>query len=59
MLLRDNCCEPAYRLLMRAHAAQGDRAAVRNVYQRCVAALREELGIDPSQATASLFTKLS
>jgi DNA-binding SARP family transcriptional activator len=59
ILLRDNCYEPAYRLLMRAHAALGDRAQVQAAYQRCSAALRDELGIGPSQATASLLAKLT
>ena len=51
--------EAAYRLLMRAYAAQGDRTQVRSVYQRCAVALREELGMEPSQTTRSLFERLS
>jgi LuxR family maltose regulon positive regulatory protein len=59
ILLRDDCYEPAYRLLMRAHAALGDRAQVQAVYQRCAAALRDGLGVDPSQTTTALLSKLS
>ncbi len=59
LLTRDRCHEAAYRLLMRAYAAQGDRTQVRSVYLRCAAALREEMGIEPSQATVSLFERLS
>ena len=59
LLARDRCHEAAYRLLMRAYAAQGDRTQVQNTYQRCAAALREEMGIEPSQATTDLLAKLS
>jgi DNA-binding SARP family transcriptional activator len=48
MLARDNCWEPAYRLLMRAYAGQGNRAQVRATYERCRSVLAEELGVDPS-----------
>jgi len=59
ILARDNCWEAAYRLLMRAHAAQDNRSQVHNVYQRCSAALRTELGVGPSPATQVLFAELS
>jgi len=58
ILARDNCSEGAYRLLMHTYAAQGNRSQVHNVYQRCVATLREELDVDPSPATRALFEKL-
>ncbi len=51
--------EPAYRALMRAHHAQGDRAGLAASYQRCVETLRRELGVEPSAATRSLYTQLS
>jgi LuxR family maltose regulon positive regulatory protein len=57
-LARDSCSEEAYRFLMHAHAAQGNRSLVHNVYQHCVATLRDELGIEPSPATRALFEKL-
>jgi len=58
ILARDNCWEAAYRLLMRAHGAAGNRALVQGSYQRCVAALSGGLGIEPSPATRALFEKL-
>jgi DNA-binding SARP family transcriptional activator len=47
LLRHDPLHEPGYRRLMRLHAAQGDRAGALQVYQRCVAALEEELGVEP------------
>jgi LuxR family maltose regulon positive regulatory protein len=58
ILARDNCWEAAYRLLMRAHGAAGNRALVQGSYQQCVAALRDGLGDEPSPATRALFEKL-
>jgi two-component SAPR family response regulator len=58
ILARDNCWEAAYRLLMRALSAQGNRAELHAVYQRCVATLGAELSIEPSPATRALFAKL-
>ena len=58
ILARDNCWEGAYRLLMRAYAAQDNRPQVHSVYQRCVATLNEELGVEPSPTTQALFQEL-
>jgi predicted ATPase/DNA-binding SARP family transcriptional activator len=51
--------EPAYRALMLAHAELGDQAGMAAVYQRCVQALEEELGVGPAQETVQLFQRLS
>jgi LuxR family transcriptional regulator, maltose regulon positive regulatory protein len=59
ILARDDCWEAAYRLLMRAHAAAGNRALVQSTYQRCLAALGDGLGIEPSATTRALLDKLS
>ena len=48
--------EPAYRALMVAYAAQGDPAKVAFVYQRCVEALRNDLGMEPSAETRAYMT---
>jgi DNA-binding SARP family transcriptional activator len=40
--------ETSYQLLMRAHAAVGNRAEALRVYQRCRCLLSEELGVSPS-----------
>lgn len=50
--------EPAYRAVMIAHSALGDLPHVSEVYSRCLEALRDELGIDPSEETRSLFEDL-
>jgi len=59
ILARDSGWEAAYRLLMRAYAAQDNRPRVHSTYERCVAMLRDELGVEPSPATQTLFKELS
>ena len=51
--------ELAYRALMIAYDAQGDQAKVAATFQRCVAALHNDLGVKPSQETQTLFERLS
>ncbi len=58
LLTRDNCWEGAYRLLMKAYAAQDNRPQVHSVYQQCVTVLEEELGVEPSPTTQALFQEL-
>jgi predicted ATPase/DNA-binding SARP family transcriptional activator len=48
--------EAAYRYLMIAYDAVGDRAKVASTYERCVQALRE-LGFEPSEQTRALAFK--
>jgi predicted ATPase/DNA-binding SARP family transcriptional activator len=50
--------EPAFRALMVAHANMGDMAKVAAAYERCVEALSEELGVNPSEQTKMLFADL-
>lgn len=50
--------ESAYRLLMEAHAAAGNRAEALWVYERCRKLLREELGSDPSPETRAVHLKV-
>lgn len=50
--------EPAYRALMRAHAARGDAGAAMAAYQRCREALRQELAVVPSVETRRLADAL-
>jgi predicted ATPase/DNA-binding SARP family transcriptional activator len=49
--------EPAYRALMKAHAAKGDMSKVAATYERCVKSLRE-FGIEPSDQTKELYESL-
>lgn len=55
---RDVCWEPGYRLLMQAYAGQGNTSQVQNSFNRCVAALGEELGVEPSPETRALLVSL-
>lgn len=59
ILARDSCWEHAYPLMMRAYAAQGNRAHALRVYARCVEVLRAELDAPPSAETTRLFRRLS
>lgn len=51
--------EPAYRAIMRAHAARGDAAQVAVTYRRCREALLGELGVEPSPLTQHLAGELA
>ncbi|MBL8058910.1 MAG: tetratricopeptide repeat protein, partial [Anaerolineales bacterium] len=51
--------EPAYRFLMQAGAAGGDRAGTAAAYRRCVQALQTELGVAPSAETEALYRRLT
>src|SRR5262249_18373155 len=55
LLRQDPLREETYRVLMRLHAACGERAMVRRVYQTCVAVLERELGVEPSAATRRVY----
>jgi len=54
ILAHERCHERAYRLLMHAHAAQGNRPLAARAFLRCVEALRAELDLDPAPDTAAL-----
>jgi DNA-binding SARP family transcriptional activator len=47
--------ETSYQLLMRAHAAVGNRAEALRVYERCRNLLSEELGVSPSPQTEAVY----
>lgn len=49
--------EPAYRALMVAHGTVGDTAKVILAYERCVEAMRNEVGVEPSAETRALFER--
>ncbi len=50
--------EPAHRALMLVHGARGDMAKVSSIYQQCMAALDEQLGLEPSAETRALYDGL-
>ncbi|HSQ38663.1 MAG TPA: bacterial transcriptional activator domain-containing protein, partial [Anaerolineales bacterium] len=58
ILVRDNCWERAYRHLMQAYNALGDRGQLARTYQRCLQTLKDELDVPPSQETQDLYRKL-
>ena len=51
--------EPAHRQLMRALAAQGERAAALAAYERCRQVLEAELGVEPDAETRDLYERIS
>ena len=50
--------ESGYRLLMQALAAKGNDAEALRVYEQLRRRLREELGVDPSEATRAVHLDL-
>jgi YVTN family beta-propeller protein len=50
--------ETGYRLLMEAHAADGNRAEALRVYERCRRLLADELGAYPSPETEAVYQRL-
>ena len=50
--------ETSYQLLMRAHAAVGNRAEALRVYERCRSLLSEELGVPPSPRTEAVYLEI-
>jgi DNA-binding SARP family transcriptional activator len=58
ILRYDRASERTHRRLMRLHYLAGDRTAALRQYERCVAALGEELGADPSRRTEALYQQI-
>jgi DNA-binding SARP family transcriptional activator/HEAT repeat protein len=58
VLETDPTHEDAYRLLMRAHVSLGERSSALRLYARCVAVLRDELGVEPLPETTALYQSL-
>jgi DNA-binding SARP family transcriptional activator len=50
--------ETSYQLLMRMHAAAGDRAEALRVFARCRELLRDELGVSPSPQTEAVYLEI-
>jgi WD40 repeat protein/class 3 adenylate cyclase len=53
-----NTPEPAFRALMLGSGARGDMAKVSFIFQRCVADLKDEFGVEPSAQTRALYEGL-
>ncbi|OIO98562.1 MAG: hypothetical protein AUK03_01140 [Anaerolineae bacterium CG2_30_64_16] len=58
ILAHDRCWERAYRLMMVAHARQGNRSQAIRAYQRCAEVLREQLDVTPAPETTQLFKRV-
>lgn len=58
ILARDRCWERAYRLMMQAYAARGERVQVRRVFEQCKRVLREELEVEPSAVTVAVYQRV-
>ncbi len=54
----DRAREHTHRRLMRIYYLAGDRTSALRQYDRCVAALREELGVKPARKTSQLFEQI-
>lgn len=50
--------ETAYQLLMRAHTGAGNPAEALRVYERCRTLIGEELGVEPSPQTESVYLEI-
>ncbi len=57
-ITNDPCSEAIHRLLMRCYASQHQQQLVSRQYRVCVATLRAELGVPPSDETTQLFREL-
>lgn len=58
VLRREPAREKTHRRIMRLHAMTGDRSSALRQYERCVIALRDELGVEPGQRTRDLFDRI-
>ena len=57
-LSQDACLEEAHRLLMKIHAAMGNRVEIMRQYDNCCLALQEEINAYPSRQTTELYETL-
>jgi DNA-binding SARP family transcriptional activator len=58
ILRYDRAREHTHRWLMRLHSLRGDRTAALRQYERCIAALDEELGVKPAYSTVTLYEQI-
>ena len=58
LLAEDPARERIHRRLMRLYYLRGDRTEALRQYERCVAALAAELGVQPSRRTVALYEQL-
>jgi DNA-binding SARP family transcriptional activator len=58
LLRHDRAYERAHRQMMRLYFLAGDRTGALRQYQRCAAALKEELDVEPSERTVLLYEQI-
>jgi DNA-binding SARP family transcriptional activator len=58
ILRYDRARERTHRRLMRLHYLAGNRTAALRQYESCVAALDEELGVEPARRTVELYKQI-
>jgi DNA-binding SARP family transcriptional activator len=58
ILRYDRARERTHRQLMRMYYLAGDRTAALRQYERCAAALDEELGVKPARSTVALYQQI-
>lgn len=54
----DRARERTYRNMMRMHYLAGDRTRALRDFEMCVAALKDELGVDPARSTVALYEEI-
>ena len=55
----DPCFEAAHRRLMQCYLAQGQRYLAMRQYQTCVQVMKDELNLNPSEETETLFQRVT
>jgi len=58
-LRQDKARECTHQRLMRLHVLRGDHAGALRQYDRCVVALDEELGVEPSEVAIAFYQQIS
>jgi DNA-binding SARP family transcriptional activator len=58
ILRNDHAYERTHRQLMRLYALTGNRTQALYQYERCATALRDELGVEPSESTRELYEQI-
>lgn len=58
LVTHDPLSEPHHQMLIRLHAANGDRAGALRAYHQCMRILRRELAVEPDAVTRELFERI-
>jgi DNA-binding SARP family transcriptional activator len=58
LLFHDPASECTHQQMMQVHFITGDRTEALRQYERCVVALRDELGVSPTRRTTELYAQI-